>query len=198
MTATLISLISIVFGILGAYIFAAIFRKYTFDLVGNTIAGVFGGILFIKSFGRLGFDPVSIVNDGNINWLLFIVNLLISFLGGALCLYFFKILKEEMSSTNGVKDKTIQLFKGISFLEGVSYILLLFVAVPLKYLGDNAFFVKALGMPHGILFMAYVVMTFVIKVKLKLDIKTTLLFLIASLLPFGTFYINKKYFGNWI
>lgn len=194
MTATLISLISIVSGIFGSYSFAALFRKYTFDLVGNTIAGVFGGILFIKTFGRLGFDPVSIVFDGKINWILFSINLLVSFIGGALCLYFFKMLKEEMSTKEGVKDKTIQLFKGVSFLEGVSYILLLFVGVPMKYFGGNDVLVKALGMPHGILFMAYIIMTIVLKVKMKLDNKLTFKILIASLIPFGTFYVNRKYF----
>jgi len=99
-----------------------------------------------------------------------------------------------MENKKIVNDATIKTFKVVSFLEGVSYILLLFVAVPLKYFGDNDILVKSLGMPHGILFMAYVVMTFVIQRKLKLDLKTTLIFLIASLLPFGTFYINKKYF----
>lgn len=97
--------------------------------------------------------------------------------------------------TKNVEHKgAVQLFKGISFLEGVSYILLLFVGVPLKYLGDNDFLVKALGMPHGILFMAYIVMTLVLKLKLKLDNKLTFKILIASLIPFGTFYVNKKYF----
>jgi len=99
-----------------------------------------------------------------------------------------------MENKKIVNDGTIKTFKIISFLEGVSYILLLFVAVPFKYIGGNDLLVKSLGMPHGILFMAYIVMVFVIQRKLRLDLKTTFIFLIASLLPFGTFYINKKYF----
>ena len=54
-------------------------------------------------------------------------------------------------------------FRIIAFLEGVSYLLLLFVAVPIKYnLGDPAY-VKLLGMPHGLLFMAYLVLAYLLK-----------------------------------
>ncbi len=95
------------------------------------------------------------------------------------------------------KDNTISLFKIISFLEGTSYILLLFVGVPLKYLAGNAMLVKGLGMPHGMLFLAYVVMALWIRSRMKWDIGATLMVLVASLLPFGTFYINKKYFQSY-
>ncbi len=87
----------------------------------------------------------------------------------------------------------IQIFKITSFLEGVSYILLLFVGVPLKYFGDNDVLVKSLGMPHGLLFMAYIAIALLIRARMKWDVKTTLIVLVASILPFGTFYINKKY-----
>ena len=50
----------------------------------------------------------------------------------------------------------INLFRITALLEGVSYILLLFIAVPIKYLFDDPSYVKLLGMPHGILFIAYI------------------------------------------
>ncbi len=87
----------------------------------------------------------------------------------------------------------LKTFKIVSLLEGVSYILLLFVGVPLKYIGDNDVLVKLLGMPHGILFVAYVILALAIRSLLDWDLKTTFIVLIASILPFGTFYINKKY-----
>ena len=90
----------------------------------------------------------------------------------------------------------IKIFKITSFLEGVSYILLLFVGVPLKYFGDNPVLVKSLGMPHGMLFLAYIVMALLIREKMNWNVKSTFGVLIASILPFGTFYINKKYFGT--
>lgn len=106
MTATLISLISILSGIIGANIVAVTFKKYAFGIVGNTIAGVFGSILFIKFFGRLGFDPFTIVASGNINFSLLILNVFVSFLGGVIALILIKKLKiilnknYENSNTN--------------------------------------------------------------------------------------------------
>ncbi len=90
----------------------------------------------------------------------------------------------------------LNIFKITSILEGVSYILLLFVAVPIKYLAGNDYLVKALGMPHGILFVAYIIIALIIRSRMNWNGKTTMIVLIASLLPFGTFYINKKYFKN--
>ena len=57
----------------------------------------------------------------------------------------------------------INIFRITAFLEGVSYILLLFIATPIKYFGDDPQYVKMLGMPHGILFMLYVILAFMLK-----------------------------------
>ena len=92
-----------------------------------------------------------------------------------------------------LKFDSISTFRIVSFLEGMSYILLLFVAVPIKYMAGDSTYVKALGMPHGILFLLYILMALFIRSRMKWGFKTTLFVLIASLLPFGTFYVNKKY-----
>ncbi len=92
------------------------------------------------------------------------------------------------------ENRLVSVFKITSFLEGVSYILLLFVAVPIKYLGGNDFLVKFLGMPHGLLFVAYVILALIIRSKMKWGVRSTFIVLIASLLPFGTFYVNNHYF----
>ena len=88
------------------------------------------------------------------------------------------------------------IFRIVSFLEGVSYLLLLFIATPVKYFGDDPSYVKMLGMPHGILFMVYVVLAFMLKTPEKWDAKTFRIVLLASILPFGTFYVDKKYLQN--
>ena len=85
------------------------------------------------------------------------------------------------------------IFRIISFLEGVSYLLLLFVAVPIKYMSANDSYVKMLGMPHGILFMLYLVLAIMLKVPEKWSAKTLAIVLVASVVPFGTFYVDKKY-----
>jgi len=51
----------------------------------------------------------------------------------------------------------IKVLRVISYLEGISYILLLFIAVPIKYYANDPSLVKLLGMPHGLLFVAYVI-----------------------------------------
>jgi integral membrane protein len=53
-------------------------------------------------------------------------------------------------------------FRIVAFLEGMSYVLLLFVAVPIKYWCGDEKWVKILGMPHGVLFISYIIMCFTI------------------------------------
>ncbi len=86
-----------------------------------------------------------------------------------------------------------KIFRIIALLEGVSYLLLLFVAVPIKYLGEDPQYVKMLGMPHGLLFIGYVILAFLLKSDYKWNSKQFMVVLIASVIPFGTFYIDKKY-----
>ena len=78
-------------------------------------------------------------------------------------------------------------------LEGASYIGLLFIAVPLKYLIGIDDYVRLLGMPHGILFLLYVFLVFVIYQDMKWSAKSIIIILLASIIPFGTFYVDNKY-----
>jgi integral membrane protein len=85
------------------------------------------------------------------------------------------------------------IFRLVALLEGVSYILLLFIAVPIKYWGEDEQWVKLLGMPHGILFVSYIIFVFLIKENEKWGMKDLGIVLLASILPFGTFYVDWKY-----
>tara|TARA_X000000368_G_scaffold409006_1_gene390365 strand:- start:471 stop:746 length:276 start_codon:yes stop_codon:yes gene_type:complete len=84
-------------------------------------------------------------------------------------------------------------FRLVALLEGVSYILLLFVAVPIKYWGGDEQWVKLLGMPHGFLFVSYIIFAFLIKENATWGIKDFGIVLLASILPLGTFYVDWKY-----
>lgn len=84
-------------------------------------------------------------------------------------------------------------FRVVAFLEGVSYILLLFIAVPIKYFGGDPQYVKMLGMPHGVLFLTYIVLAIMISSELKWTRKTLFIVLMASILPFAAFYVEWKY-----
>ncbi|WP_158840325.1 hypothetical protein [Polaribacter sp. L3A8] len=97
MTETLISLISILVGIIGAISAGFVFKKYSFGIVGNTIAGVFGSIFLIKFFGRLGFNPQSIVQNGTFNTSLFLINCIVSSLGGVFGLIVLKLIYNKLN-----------------------------------------------------------------------------------------------------
>ena len=88
------------------------------------------------------------------------------------------------------------IFRIVAFLEGVSYILLLFIAVPLKYWGGDDQWVKLLGMPHGLLFVGYILIAFLFNnssIPFKWNRSELFIVLVCSILPFGTFYVDKKY-----
>lgn len=91
---------------------------------------------------------------------------------------------------------TINQFKFIAFWEGISLILLLFFAMPLKHIFDFPIFVKVIGMAHGLLFVLYVFFALYLKFRDDWENKKTIFILLASLIPFGTFYMERKYFAN--
>ena len=90
----------------------------------------------------------------------------------------------------------IKLFRLTALLEGISYILLLFIAVPVKYLWDDPTYVKLLGMPHGILFIGYILLSILGKSKYEWTNIDFFVISVSSLIPFGTFYVDKKYLKN--
>jgi integral membrane protein len=90
----------------------------------------------------------------------------------------------------------LKLFKTIAILEGISSILLFFIAMPLKYFLNNKQFMRPIGMAHGVLFCVFVIIALYFAVIEKWNLKKALIVFIASILPCGTFYIDKKYLKN--
>ena len=88
----------------------------------------------------------------------------------------------------------IKTFKTIATLEGISLLALLFFAMPMKYIFHNPIFVKNIGMAHGILFVIYIAFAVLLKIEQKWDFKKFGIICLASIILFGTFYIEKKYF----
>lgn len=87
----------------------------------------------------------------------------------------------------------LQSFKWIARAEGISFLILLFIAMPLKYIWDNPNWVRVVGMAHGVLFVAYIAWAIFVKEIKNWDWKTLAIVILGSILPFGTFYIEKKY-----
>lgn len=81
----------------------------------------------------------------------------------------------------------------IGLLEGISLLVLIGIAVPAKYLYDNPALVKAIGPIHGLLFLLFIFNTLSVGVERRWQFKTTTWkVLLACIIPFGTFYIDRK------
>ncbi|MCW3463993.1 DUF3817 domain-containing protein [Chitinophaga nivalis] len=81
----------------------------------------------------------------------------------------------------------------IAFLEGVSLLILVFIAVPLKYYLHDPVLTKVMGPVHGMLFLLFVFNTLSVGVAQQWRFGTTTWkVLVACFIPFGTFYIDKK------
>jgi len=82
----------------------------------------------------------------------------------------------------------------IGFFEGISFILLMGVAMPLKYIGGYTHATQDIGMAHGVLFIAYIIAVFPVRKAFKWSNSTTFFALLASIIPFGTFIADHKLF----
>ncbi len=89
-------------------------------------------------------------------------------------------------------DSVINRFRLISAIEGLSYLILVFIAMPIKYLGDNPLYVKFFGMAHGVLFIIFMLSIFEAKIKKNWDTGFTFQLFVFSLIPFGAFAIESR------
>ena len=80
----------------------------------------------------------------------------------------------------------------IGKVEGYSYLLLLFIAMPLKYLFGMPLFVKYLGWAHGVLFVGYMITLLQATINAKWKFGKLAWAFIASFIPFGTFILDKQ------
>ena len=81
----------------------------------------------------------------------------------------------------------------LAFLEAISFLLLLGIAMPLKYVWDLPQMVQTVGMAHGVLFLLYIAGAVYMSQKLNWTIKQLAIAIFCSILPFGPFYIERNY-----
>ncbi|HEY5369453.1 MAG TPA: DUF3817 domain-containing protein [Hanamia sp.] len=75
--------------------------------------------------------------------------------------------------------------------EGISYITLLFIAMPIKYIAGEPGLVWYVGWVHGLLFLLYILALVTVKINLDWKFKRTGIVFLAALIPFGTFILDK-------
>lgn len=85
-------------------------------------------------------------------------------------------------------------FRLIALLEGISFILLVGIAMPLKHIYGYKDATMDVGMAHGVLFIGYCVLLIPVKEKMNWSLKQVFMAFLASLLPFGTFVAEYRWF----
>jgi integral membrane protein len=88
--------------------------------------------------------------------------------------------------------KTIQRLRLVGILEGISYLLLLGIAMPLKYVYKMPEYVRVVGAAHGALFVVFCVCLLLAHTKAKWSVGRSGLIFVASLFPLGTFLLDGK------
>ena len=80
----------------------------------------------------------------------------------------------------------------VGLAEGVSFLVLLGIAMPLKYFAGLPLLVRVVGLVHGILFVLFVLAVFEAVGSLRWSTRQVALALLASLLPFGTLLLDRR------
>jgi integral membrane protein len=87
--------------------------------------------------------------------------------------------------------KPMSFLRATSLTEGVSFLSLLLVAMPLKYVWDQPLAVKYIGWAHGLLFIALGVLLLLAMLRCGLPFKTACIVGVAALLPTGPFFADR-------
>lgn len=95
-------------------------------------------------------------------------------------------------AVNTPASRAIESLRRVGKVEGVSFLVLLGIAMPLKYLAGWPLAVKIVGWAHGVLFVAFVIALARAKLRANLTLMQTLMVFIAALLPFGPFLIDRR------
>lgn len=86
----------------------------------------------------------------------------------------------------------VRVLINVGYAEGISYLLLLLVAMPLKYVWGEAWAVRFTGSAHGFLFIVYVAVALYVAWRLKFTWRLLLQVLAATLIPFGPWWVDSK------
>jgi len=90
-------------------------------------------------------------------------------------------------------QNTFLTFRRIAKIEGISFLVLLFIAMPLKYFADMPLAVRIVGSMHGIFFIAFIIWMYLVNDQYGKNLKWMLRAFLASIIPFGTFVMDKQW-----
>jgi integral membrane protein len=87
---------------------------------------------------------------------------------------------------------TIKIFRFVAIAEGISFLILLGIAMPLKYYFGMPDAVKIMGMMHGVLFVSFIMLAFTVMPQIKKGYLWLLRSITLSVIPFGTFILDRE------
>ena len=91
-----------------------------------------------------------------------------------------------------MQTTSIAVLRKVGILEGISLLVLLFVAMPLKYIWGEPIAVKIVGWLHGFLFVLFMLLVLRVYDQKSWPFKKVIYAFIAAFLPFGTFVFDKR------
>ncbi|GAA4337869.1 DUF3817 domain-containing protein [Flaviaesturariibacter amylovorans] len=91
-----------------------------------------------------------------------------------------------------MQHPAVRRLRVLGYAEALSWIALLFIAMPLKYIWQQPLMVKYVGWIHGILFIAYCLHLLIVKGILKWTFGKMVLGGVAAFFPFGTLWFDKR------
>ena len=91
-----------------------------------------------------------------------------------------------------MKKNSISLLRKVGLMEGISLLVLLFIAMPLKYIWDEPRVVTVVGWAHGALFVLFMLLVMRVYDQRGWPFKKVIFAFIAAFLPFGTFVFDKQ------
>lgn len=99
---------------------------------------------------------------------------------------------KEVMAAGYPENRLVTALRRVGTLEGISYLLLLAVAMPIKYIYGEPLLVRIVGSAHGLLFVIYILLGAYVGKQLGWRTKDFTLLLIASIVPFGPFFFDRR------
>ena len=96
----------------------------------------------------------------------------------------------------GSRNKELDWLRIIAWGEGTSFLLILFVSMPLKYIWEMPMANKIIGYVHGVLFILYIITVWLIAEKREWSTRVRVISLVAPLIPFGAFWADRRIFAR--
>lgn len=103
-------------------------------------------------------------------------------------------MNNSKTTNSDLNSKLLQFLRIVGVVEGISFLVILFVTMPLKYKWNITEPNQIVGMAHGVLFIGYCILVLIVGFRFKWKLLTIFWALLASIIPFGTFVADNKIF----